>query len=194
MCECVREWWNIKRYKPCSFSTFSIEFVCGKLTARPKIKEISIHIFHFLFDAFSMSTTSFLFELSINVRGRTFIYLLLVYIYDINTWNRIIIQIHNNIKTYRQKKKQQEDECFTACGASSVSMYRKNQNEIEFWKEKKKKPNWIVKRCWRNPSCSNDRRPMKIVPKPIDFYACIVWSAFKICWWCCCCCCSSLLY
>lgn len=33
----------------------------------------------------------------------------------------------------------------------------------------KKKPNWIVKRCWRNPSCSNVRRPMKITSKTNRF-------------------------
>lgn len=61
---------------------------------------------------------------------------------------------------------------------------RKKRDRITVEKKKKtiqkEQQNWIVKRCWRNPSCSNDRRPMKIAPKPIDLYACIVWCCLRL--------------
>lgn len=62
------------------------------------------------------------------------------------------------------------------------ALYRRNQNEIEFWKREEKTHTQHQIELWNDaeetPPVSNVHRPMKIVPKPIDFYACIVWSSF----------------
>lgn len=157
----VRVWWNVEQCQPCSASTIYHWICVANVTSRSKIKEISIHIFLVLFRCFfrclpHRSFFLYLVEMSIGVRGRTFIYLLLVHIYACNR----IIHRHTDMKRKNTVSTNGKSNKKMLAALRLFPMYGKNRNEIEFWKREEKphthtvrRPNWIVKRCWRNPSC-----------------------------------------
>ena len=100
------------------------------------------------------------------------------------------IYVNETYRYTQQKKISTKDECETLT-ALSLFQYRKNQNEIEFWKEEKRTTKLNCETMLKKPllfkwSPTNEKRS-----KTNRFLRTYVWSSFMIVVFdgCCCCCC-----